>query len=34
MNLCIVQSETNYNYDCTNNPTPNAPTTDSEEFTW
>lgn len=34
MNLCIVQTETNYNYDCTNNPTPNAPTTDSEEFTW
>ena len=34
MNLCIVQSETNYNYACTNNPTPNAPTADSKEFTW
>lgn len=26
MNLCIVQTETNYNYACTQNPTPVAPT--------
>lgn len=30
MNLCIVQTETNYNYACTNNPAPNAPEDDSE----
>ena len=34
MNLCIVQSETNYNYACTNNETPDAPEDDSEVFTW
>ena len=34
MNLCIVQTETNYNYACTNNPTPNAPSTDSSVFAW
>lgn len=34
MNFCIVQSETNYNSACTNNPTPIPPTSDSEEFVW
>lgn len=34
MNLCIVQSETNYNTACTNNPTPIAPTSDSDEYAW
>lgn len=34
MNFCIVQSETNYNTACTNNPTPIAPTSDSPEFNW
>lgn len=34
MNLCIVQSETNYNVACTNNPTPIAPSGDSEEYMW
>jgi hypothetical protein len=34
MNLCIVQTETNYNYDCTNNPTPIKPDSDSEEYKW
>ena len=34
MNLCIVQTETNYNYACTNNSTPDAPTTDSTPFEW
>lgn len=34
MNLCIIQTETNYNYDCTNNPTPIKPTSDSEEYKW
>lgn len=34
MNLCIVQTETNYNYDCTNNPTPIKPTSDSPEYSW
>lgn len=33
MNFCIVQSETNYNLACTNNPTPIPPTSDSEEIT-
>ena len=32
MNLCIVETETMYNYDCTNNPTPIPPTTDSPEY--
>ena len=34
MNLCIVQTETNYNYACTNNSTPDAPTGDSTPFEW
>jgi hypothetical protein len=34
MNWCIVQTETNYNYSCTNNPTPIKPTSDSEEYRW
>lgn len=34
MNLCIVQSETNYNSACTNNPTPIPPTSDSDIFNW
>ncbi|MDR2125508.1 MAG: RagB/SusD family nutrient uptake outer membrane protein [Prevotellaceae bacterium] len=34
MNWCIVQTETNYNYSCTNNPTPIKPTSDSEEYVW
>ena len=34
MNLCIVQTETNYNFSCTNNPEPVAPTADSPEYTW
>lgn len=34
MHLCIVQTETNYNTACTNNPTPVAPEADSPEFTW
>lgn len=34
MNLCIIQTETNYNYSCTNNPTPIKPTSDSEEYKW
>ena len=34
MNLCIVQTETNYNYGCTQNPAPNAPTKDSDIYTW
>ena len=33
MDFCIVQSETNYNLACTNNPTPIPPTSDSEEIT-
>lgn len=32
MDLCIVQTETNYNYSCTNNPTPIAPEADSPEW--
>lgn len=34
MNLCIIQTETNYNLACTNNPTPIPPTSDSEEYVW
>ena len=34
MHLCIVQTETNYNRACVNNPTPIAPTSDSEPFQW
>lgn len=33
MDFCIVQSETNYNLSCTNNPTPIPPTSDSDEVT-
>lgn len=34
MDYCIVQTETNYNTACTNNPAPVKPTTDSPEFVW
>jgi hypothetical protein len=34
MNLCIVQTETNYNFACTNNPEPVAPGGNSPEFSW
>ena len=34
MNFCIVQTETNYNTACTNNPTPIAITADSPEHSW
>ena len=34
MNLCIVETETKYNYDCTNNPTPIRPGEDSAEHIW
>lgn len=34
MNLCIIQTETNYNTACTNNPTPIAPAGDSSEYPW
>lgn len=34
MNLCIVETETNNNHLCTNNPTPLRPTEDSEEYEW
>lgn len=34
MNYCIVQSETNYNSACTNNPTPTQPSSDSPEYAW
>ena len=34
MNFCIVQSETNYNQACTNNPAPQQPTQDSPEYKW
>jgi hypothetical protein len=35
MNLCIVQTETNYNYACTQNPTPVAPTDNTTPlFAW
>ena len=34
MNLCIVQTETNYNFACTNNPEPIAPTGDSQPYVW
>jgi hypothetical protein len=34
MDWCIVQTETNYNYSCTNNPTPIRPAADSEEYKW
>lgn len=34
MNFCIIQTETNFNSACTNNPTPIPPTSDSEETTY
>lgn len=34
MNWCIIQTETNYNTACTNNPTPIAPAEDSDEYIW
>ena len=34
MNFCIVQSETNYNTACTNNPAPQQPAQDSPEYQW
>lgn len=34
MDLCIVQTETNYNTECTNNPTPIRPQGDSPEYNW
>ena len=34
MNLCIVETETKYNLDCTNNPAPTPPTSDSEAYIW
>ncbi|MDR0962960.1 MAG: RagB/SusD family nutrient uptake outer membrane protein [Mediterranea sp.] len=34
MHWCIVQTETNYNTACTNNPAPVAPTGDSEPYVW
>jgi hypothetical protein len=33
MNFCIVQTETNYNTACTNNPEPDYPLADSPEVT-
>lgn len=34
MNLCIVETETNNNHSCTNNPTPLRPTSDSDPYEW
>lgn len=34
MNFCIVQTETNYNKACTNNPDPIAPNGNSSEYVW
>lgn len=34
MNLCIVETETNNNTACTNNPAPTPPTSDSPEYQW
>lgn len=34
MNWCIVQTETNYNYDCTNNKDPKYPGKNSDEYVW
>lgn len=34
MNFCIVQTETNYNTACTNNPDPIAPTGNSAPYSW
>ena len=34
MNWCITNGETNYNNACTNNPTPSAPSGNSQEHVW
>ena len=34
MNFCIVQTETNYNYECSNNPPPIRPERESDEYQW
>lgn len=34
MNWCIVQTESNYNFDLVNNPTPIAPVGNSEPYVW
>jgi len=34
MNFCIIQTETNYNKACTNNPDPIAPSENSPEYVW
>lgn len=34
MDFCIVQTETNYNTECVNNPTPLKPNEDSPELSW
>ena len=34
MNLCIIETETKYNFDCTNNPIPIRPGSDSPEYIW
>lgn len=34
MNLCIVETETNNNTACTNNPTPIPPASESSEYQW
>lgn len=34
MDFCIVQTETNYNIACTNNPAPQMPNGDSPEYNW
>ncbi|MCI6765438.1 MAG: RagB/SusD family nutrient uptake outer membrane protein, partial [Prevotella sp.] len=34
MNWCITNGECNYNTACTNNPTPSAPSGNSQKFVW
>ncbi len=34
MDLCIIQTETNYNTACVNNPVPSRPSDDSPEYDW
>lgn len=34
MNWCITNGECNYNTSCTNNPTPSAPSGNSQKFVW
>lgn len=34
MDFCIIQTETNYNTACTNNPAPQLPASDSPEYNW